>query len=159
MSVLTFRPATAVDQTAIRRMVYRAGINPLGLDWRRFLVAEEAGQIVAIGQIKPHNDGSRELASIAVIPSRQGQGVGSALVSVLLAGASAPLYLTCRAGLQAYYARFGFRTIGPEEMPPYFRRVARLMNLFAPAGRPRLLVMRWDGPAPDQGQAPSQARA
>lgn len=159
MNTLTFRPATAADQPIIRRMIYRAGINPLGLDWRRFVVAEEDGRIVAIGQIKPHADGSRELASLAVTPSRQGQGIGSALVRKLLASSSAPLYLTCRAGLQTYYARFGFRAITPDEMPPYFRRVAFLMNLGAPANRPRLLVMRWDGPAPDQGQWPSQARA
>lgn len=159
MNALSFRPATAAHQPTIRRMIYRAGINPLGLDWRRFLVAEADGQIVAIGQIKPHADGSRELASLAVIPSQQGQGIGSAMVRRLLASSSAPLYLTCRAGLQTYYTRFGFRTITLDEMPPYFRRIARLMNLGTPASRPRLLVMRWDGPGPDQGQSPSQARA
>lgn len=159
MNALTFRPATAADQPTIRQIVYRARINPLGLDWRCFLVAEEDGRIVAIGQIKPHADGSRELASLAVISSRQGQGIGSAMVRMLQARNSAPLYLTCRAGLQTYYARFGFRTITPDEMPPYFRRIACLMNLGAPAGGPRLLVMRWDGPAPDQGQSPSQTRA
>ncbi len=159
MSILNFRPATEADQPTILRMVHSAGINPLGLDWRRFLVAEEGGRIVAIGQIKPHGDGSRELASLVVVPERRGQGIGSAMVSRLMGMAGTPLYLTCRAGLQTYYSRFGFRAIGPEEMPPYFRRVARLMNLFAPVDGPRLVVMRWDGSAPDQGQSPSQARA
>jgi len=72
------RPARVDDRAAIRRIIYEARINPTSLDWRRFVVAEEDGQVVATGQIKPHRDGSRELASIATRPAYQQRGIASA---------------------------------------------------------------------------------
>ena len=58
--------------------------------------------------MKPHGDGSRELASLAVLPEWQGRGVGRALVHALLDGEPGPIYLTCAAGLEGYYEQFGF---------------------------------------------------
>ena len=66
------RPATQADQPAITAMVRAAGINPLSLHWPRFRVAEDAGRVVGVAQIKIHGDASRELASLAVAPDRQG---------------------------------------------------------------------------------------
>ena len=140
---MKIRPATAADQNVIRTIILRACLNPGGLDWRRFLIVEDKGQVIGIGQIKPHRDGSRELASLAVVPAAQGRGVGSLLVTTLLAGESGPVYLMCRAELAHYYARFGFAALTPVAMPPYFRRIARLMNLFA--SEPRLAIMRREG--------------
>src|SRR3989304_5329525 len=66
---LRLRPETAADAGAIRSLIFRVGINPRGLDWRRFQVAvDPGGRLVGCGQVKPHADGSRELASIAVPP-------------------------------------------------------------------------------------------
>lgn len=143
---MILRPARESDRDTIRRIVHKVHINPLNLDWRRFIVAEEESQIVGIGQIKPHGDDTRELASLAVIPSRQGQGIGTALVRALLQDSTPPLYLTCRTRLTSYYVRFGFVLLQPAEMPPYYRRLSRLVNLFAGGGRQRMAVMRWSGP-------------
>lgn len=102
----------------------------MNLDWRHFLVAEdETGSIIGVGQIKPHGDGSRELASIAVKPEYRGMGIGGAIIRQLLAENALPLYLTCRASLEPFYQRFGFRTIGIEEMTPYFKRIYRMFAL------------------------------
>jgi N-acetylglutamate synthase-like GNAT family acetyltransferase len=149
-SQMIIRPARATDQTTIRRIVWRAGINPMGLHWPRFLVAEQDGQIIGVAQVKPHRDGSRELASLAVIPAHRGRGVGRALIHTLQADQAPPLYLMCEARLGGYYPRFGFQPIDPPTMPPYFRRIHRLMNLLTAPDRPRLLVMRWDGYAPGE---------
>lgn len=129
---LLIRPATSSDQAAISAIVRAANINPLGLDWRRFLVAEENGEVVGIGQIKPHRDGSLELASIAVIPSRQREGIANRLITTLLDGQTEPIYLMCQQPLETFYQRFGFARITPAAMPPYFRRIAELAGLFAP---------------------------
>jgi N-acetylglutamate synthase-like GNAT family acetyltransferase len=117
------RPATAADQGAILQMVRAAHLYPFGLHWPRFVVAESEGRLIGVGQVRPHFDGSRELASIAVSPGRQGQGVGSLIVSRLLAGERVPIYAMCRPALVGYYARFGFRPIGPRAMSPYFRLI------------------------------------
>ena len=72
--VLPIRPATSADAPAIRALIRRVRINPTGLDWRRFLVAEgPEGMILACGQIKPHGDGTFELASVAVDEAWRGQ--------------------------------------------------------------------------------------
>lgn len=138
------RPAQAQDGRQIRKLIWSVGINPLGLNWRRFLVAVDArGRLVGCGQIKPHADGSRELASIAVQPDARGQGVSRAIITRLLAGQPLPIYLTCRASLEGYYKRFGFRSAAASEMPAYFRRIARLAGALRTIrpGSEDLLVM------------------
>ena len=84
----------------------------MALDWRRFLVAvDEQDRVIGCGQVKPHADGTRELASLAVIPELQRQGIGKSIAEQLLAENPLPLYLTCRASLQTYYEKFGFQVM------------------------------------------------
>ena len=124
-------------------MVHQARINPTGLAWERFWVAEADGEVIGCAQVKPHRDGSRELASLVVQLERRGWGVARALIEHFLAAESLPLYLTCRSNLGSFYRRFGFRIVPVGEMPVYFRWAYRLVN----AGRllrgknPRMLVM------------------
>jgi amino-acid N-acetyltransferase len=126
------RPATEADQPAITTMVRAAGINPLNLHWPRFRVAEDAGRVIGVAQIKFHSDASRELASLAVAPDRQGEGIGAALIHHLLEQPEGqpPLFLMCRNELEGYYTRFGFRRVERGEMPPYFRRMTRVASVF-----------------------------
>lgn len=146
------RPATRDDQPAITAIVRAAGINPFSLHWPRFLVAEDSGtrQIIGVAQIKPHRDGSRELASLAVVADRQGEGIGGALIQALLAAEQGPLHLMCRDALEGYYARFGFHKLNPAKMPPYFRRMTRVAGIFFAVAAcfgetRRIVVMRREG--------------
>lgn len=138
-SLRNSRKATAADSATIRSMIADAHLNPMGLDWRRFLIIEEAGQIIGIGQIKQHGDGSRELASIAVVPSHHGQGIGTQIIETLLAGETGTVYLMCAPALEPYYQRFGFEKIDRSEMPPYFKR---LLGMVAAVFRAVQLVYR-----------------
>lgn len=140
---MRLRPAAERDQAAIRRIVRAARINPSGLEWPRFLVAEEAGAIVGVGQVKPHRDGTRELASIAVVPDRQGRGIGTAIVNALIAREHGEvLHLTCRREMQGYYEKFGFELIQRANYPPYFARRMPALNAFLRAFGIRIIVMR-----------------
>jgi len=128
-------------------MVKEAGINPMALHWLNFLIAEEEeeGATVGIGQVKPHNDGTQELASMVVVPERRGQGVGAAIIDRLIADHPGQvLHLTCRQQLRGYYERFGFRVIAREDHSPYFRRLMPIANFFAMFVNDRILVMRRD---------------
>lgn len=138
------REAVAADQATVRRIVRAAWLNPTGLYWRRFLVADEGERIVGTVQLKPHSDGSLELASLAVVPERQSQGIGAALVAAAQARAGRELYLTCRSSLESYYQRFGFRRVAPAELPRNLGRMYVLANLILGLTRrpERLLVMR-----------------
>lgn len=145
---IKLRPATESDSPIIRDLVHLGRINPTGLDWERFLLAESPqGVVVGCGQIKPHRDGSYELASIVVHPDWRGRGVARKIIEELLAGHSDDLYLMCRSELGSLYEKFGFYTIRQDEMPRYFRRISRLAGLFEGLARAgtSLLVMKRDG--------------
>ena len=143
VGLVTIRPATEADQPTIRRLIKEANLNRMSLHWPNFVVAEEDGAIVGLGQVKAHQDRSRELASIAVVPARQGQGVGRALIERLLAREpGVVLHLTCRRELLGYYERFGFRRLERAEYPPYFRRLIPLVNVVVRLLGTRIVVMR-----------------
>lgn len=142
------RRAERADAAAIRRLIWQERLNPLSLDWRRFTLAVDAqGRMLACAQIKPHSDGTFELASLAVLPVWRGQGLARALITHLQAQAGPPLYLTCRATLVPFYARHGFRAPAEDELPAYFRRLRRAADwLFRLAGRrSSMRILRWDG--------------
>ena len=143
MSAFTLRAARADDFPAIRRLIHESNINPMGLDWRRFLLAVDANDaLLGCGQLKPHGDGVVELASIAVEPAHRKQGIARAIIEQLLERAPRPLYLICRAPLGPFYERWGFRALELDEMPAYFRRLARMARIVAPlVGEDSGLVM------------------
>jgi len=106
---LAFRPGTDADAWTVRASVLREGMNPLGLDPARFIVAEDAAtrDVLGFGQLKPWEtlsdredaagavvrllglapnwDGDLvELASVVVAPSARRRGVGAALLRELV---------------------------------------------------------------------------
>ena len=124
----TLRHAKASDDPAIRALIHSVGINPMALDWQRFIVAvDENDRVIGTGQVKPHSDGTRELASIAVDPCCRGRGIARAIIERLLAENPRPLYLTCRGSMQGFYVQFGFEVVqNPARLPPYFRHMDTL---------------------------------
>jgi N-acetylglutamate synthase-like GNAT family acetyltransferase len=130
MTKYSLRPAIKEDASQIRDLIHLVGINPTGLDWRRFLVVvNEKDEVIACGQIKPHGEEFQELASIAVTPEFQGQGFARMVIESLLAESSRPLYLMCRSSMGSLYEKFGFRSLAYEMMPRYFQRMAKLAGL------------------------------
>ncbi|HRQ42692.1 MAG TPA: GNAT family N-acetyltransferase [Chloroflexota bacterium] len=148
--MFTIRPATQDDQAAIKALIREVGINPMALDWRRFVVAEDAeGQFIGCGQVKPHRDGSRELASIAVKKVWRRQGVARAIIEQLQGAYGRPLWLTCVNRLVPFYEPFGFVEVTDlNQMSSYYRRAKRMMSLFLLFSRRHdyLAVMVWAEP-------------
>ncbi|MBT3188384.1 MAG: GNAT family N-acetyltransferase [Anaerolineae bacterium] len=147
MDKFTLRPAREADFSAIRTLVRSTKINPTGLKWQQFIIAESPGEkMIACGQVKTHLDGSTEIASIAVQPENRGQGMARVIIEKLMLNASRPLYLMCRFELGKLYEKFGFYAVQAEDMPPYFRRISRLASLVDLLAREgtTLLVMRCD---------------
>lgn len=145
---IRLRPATDRDAGRIRSLILRVRINPTQLDWRRFVVAvDPADHLIGCGQVKPHGDGSRELASIAIRPAWRRRHVASAIVAELQWLHPPPLWLTCRTRLSGFYERFGFHIVHqPEAMPRYFQKIVRLARLGNWLGSgEQLAVMLWKG--------------
>ena len=146
------RSATEADEAAIRRMVHEARLVPTNLHWSRFLVAEDRGRIVGMGQIKVHGSGTREVASSMVIPEYRQRGINTRLMHALLDREPGPLYLRCKERWAQYYERFGFRCVEPSELPADFRRdyrkgkiVVAILFLFARSKKPRFIPMKREG--------------
>lgn len=121
------RPAKDSESAQIRNLIHLVGINPTGLDWKRFLVAVNAsGEVIGCGQIKPHGSDVLEMASIAVHPNHRGQGLARRIIEQLLVDSPRPLYLMCVEHNGPMYEKFGFRAIDNSEMPKYFQRIKKL---------------------------------
>jgi N-acetylglutamate synthase-like GNAT family acetyltransferase len=141
----TIRPARETEAAQIRALIHLVGINPMGLDWKRFVVAvNDQDEMIGCGQLKPHGQDVLELASIAVYPEHQGKGVARAIIEDLLRDSPRPLYLMCQSSLGPLYEKFGFRGISYHEMPRYFQRVSKLAGLVTTLAQreERLLIMK-----------------
>ena len=145
MADFRLRRAMETEAASIRKLIHLVGINPTGLDWKRFVVAMDArDEMVGCGQIKPHGKDVLELASIAVAPEYRGKGIARAIIEMLLAETPRPLYLMCLSPMGPFYEKFGFQNLTLEEMPDYFRRIARLAgfaDMLSRSGE-SLLVMK-----------------
>ena len=123
----TLRRARATDFPVIKQLIHDGEVNPMGLDWKRFIVAENLqGEVVGCGQLKPHGKDVLELGSLVVRTEYRNRGIARAIIEQLLAGSPRPLYLMCRSRLEPLYERFGFRAIPYAQMPRYFQRIAKL---------------------------------
>ena len=145
------RPAVAADAPEIRALVREARLNPRDLDWHRFLVAGDAGAVVACAQVRTHRRGARELASVAVARSHRGLGLGSAIAEATIEReAVRPLYLYSESRTEAFWAKLDFRTIEGDAVPPDLRgplriaRVATAVYSIIVRRRLRIVVMRRD---------------
>lgn len=139
------RPAREAEASQIRDLIHQVGINPMGLDWKRFVVAvDDHDEMIGCGQIKPHGHNVLELASIAVYPEHQGKGIGSAIIKHLLKDSPRPLYLMCESSNGPLYEKFGFQAIPYEEMPRYFQRISRVTGLVTTLAKreERVLIMK-----------------
>ncbi len=127
------RPAAKEDIPAIYKLILEGKVNFTGLDWERFVLAvAPGGEVIGCGQIKPHRDGSQELASIAVTAAWQRRGVAHTIIEHLMGGYDGPLYLMCQSSLGSLYEKFGFMTLTEDQMPRYFRRISKLVAFVEP---------------------------
>lgn len=130
MTDFEIRPALASESSQIKDLINLVGINPMGLDWKRFIVTvDQNGHVVACGQIKPHGTDVSELASIAVHPDYRGRGLARGVTEVLLRENPRPLYLMCMSYNSPMYEKFGFRVISVGQMPRYFSRIKKLFGV------------------------------
>jgi amino-acid N-acetyltransferase len=137
---IEIRPATADDQESIVALVRRERLNPTGLHWRNFVVAQNLGRIVGAGQIRKHKDGSRELASLVVEPSWREQGLAARLIETLLASEHGHLFVITSERRSAYFARWRFQT-ADRSRTPWPVRLNYYMGQFG-GGMVSLLVRR-----------------
>lgn len=148
---VNIRPAAESDQGRIVQLIRQARLNQRNLYWSNFLVAEVAGEVVGVRQLKRHPQGTREIASGFVLPAYRRQGISARLMNEILSRESGPLYLMCDQKWTGYYEGFGFRKVEPRELPADFGReyslgriITTFLSLFA-RRKIRVVPMKRDG--------------
>jgi amino-acid N-acetyltransferase len=140
MDNFTIRAARATEQAVIQSLIRRERLDPLNIHWENFLVVEDGGRIIGIGQVKPY-PGGRELGSLVVVPERRRSGIGAAIINALLKNETGPLVLFCLAFREPYYARFGFQRARVRDLPWSFKGKYVVGWLFTRLFERRLIVM------------------
>lgn len=128
------RRAKAEDQTAITRLVHEARLNPRGLRWQRFVVIDRGGQLVGAAQLRQHQDGSRELASLVVRTHYRGQGLAGAMIDSLLADEAGPVYTLVDRRYAEHFRSWNFHRVDPASLPPTMRAQLRIGRLATAVG-------------------------
>ena len=115
------RPEAPADREAVARVVEAAFgrrdeadlVEALRADpaWELSLVVEDAGEVVGHVLFTRASHGFLALAPLAVVPERQGQGVGRALMEEGLRRVGDDPVLVL--GDPSYYGRFGFEPAAP----------------------------------------------
>jgi N-acetylglutamate synthase-like GNAT family acetyltransferase len=116
MTVLV-RPAVAADQDAIVALARSERVNPMGLHWPRFFVAERDGALVGAVQMRLHHDGAHELGTLVVAPQARNQGIAAQLINALLSRNRGRVFMVTGRKHAEHYARWGFAPIRPCRAP------------------------------------------
>ena len=141
------RAATAADAAAIRALVRgEPRMNPTGLHWPNFVVAEVGGALVGTAQLRPSGRGAVELGSLVVRADQRGRGLAGRLVDAALARATGRVLVITAAAHAGHYERRGFRRVAPWRAPGRVAfnlavgQAATLLRL-AQGQRPRRMVV------------------
>lgn len=119
---LAIRAARDTDAKAVIALLDTEGLET-AFDPRDFIVADEAGRIVACARLRTFASGAHELASVAVSPARRRQGLGAVVVAAALARASSMVYaLALQPG---FFQAQGFQPL--LVLPPELEEKARGM--------------------------------
>ena len=115
---IVVREAAVADGGAIRALVRSAPqMNPTGLDWPNFVVAELDGGLVGVAQLRPTGAGAVELGSLVVRPDQRGQGLAGRLIAAALARATGRVLIVTSVASAGFYTPWGFRRIAPWQAP------------------------------------------
>ena len=142
------RRATAEDQAAITRLVRQARLNPRGLDWRRFVIAEAGGTPIGVAQVRRHPDGSRELASLVVLSDHRDRGVAGRMIDTLLPDEPGPVFTLGDRRYAQHFTQWDFHPVDPANLPRSMARQLRIGRLATAIGsllihdQIRLLALR-----------------
>ena len=133
MPGIVIEPAGPQDLAFVASLLVASSLpaGDLGAENQRFVVAREDGALVGCIGLEIY-DSAALLRSMAVVPARQGTGVGRALYHRALAEARScgvlALYLLT-ATAERYFARQGFRVIGRDQVPARVRASAEFGSL------------------------------
>jgi amino-acid N-acetyltransferase len=126
-------PATAADLAEIRSLLERVHLpsSDVGGPHQRFVVARSGSELVGCAALEVHG-ATALLRSLAVIPARQGLGLGTALYERIMREGAAfgveQIYLLTTTA-EPFFARAGFVRTPRDDVPEAIRRTTEFTAL------------------------------
>ena len=118
----TYRAASYVDIDQILPLIHTVHGDDRDINVTKFIVAVDGNKVVGCARVKLLEDGTRDLASLAVDTEYRRYGIGSEIIKKLLATFSErPVYLMCFPQLEGFYRKNGFEKISGVDLPPILR--------------------------------------
>ena len=116
-------------------------------NWPNFLLARSPdGRVLGCAGVRPNPGGWAELFGVAVLPSRQGCGLGTRLIPQCVAAAAqrGVTHLWLATMKPGYFARFGFGPMSPWALPApvLLRKLGQVFHQPADRWAPVLLGRR-----------------
>lgn len=108
---LLIRQAVALDQLAITQLVHGERLNPNGLAWENFIVADVGGDVVGAVQMRRHADAALELGSLVVRRDHRRRGIAGRLITALLNQHPGLVHVITHHKNAVHYQRWGFHPI------------------------------------------------
>jgi amino-acid N-acetyltransferase len=133
---MVIRAATADDIDAIRATLaanagdsslFQQSTRRIRKDLGDFVVALDGADIVGCAALHEHAPGNVEILAVAVAPTAQGRGIGSALMRACRDRAGSAALVWLATAKPDYFARFGFVAISRWRLP--VRTLARKLRL------------------------------
>lgn len=158
---MNLAPARLADWPQIVTLVLEVGLPLLGLRGHldTALVVRSDGQVVGCAALEPYGEFAL-LRSVAVHPSRQGQGLGQDLTAAALElarelGVHRVYLLTETAG--EFFPRFGFVPVAREAIPDAVRRSVEFASA-CPVSALAMVLPLEQGPTGTEGRRDTQSR-
>ena len=121
--MINFIVAQPSDLADLLNLLELIGGDRSKMDTASFIVAKDDQKLVGCVRVKKFNDQSLELASLAVNPEYQRQGIGRTLVEKILEKEkSRPIFLFCSIEKEPFYTLNGFVKIVPEVLPSEIKK-------------------------------------
>ena len=139
------RHAMEQDIWPIRKLVFKAKLDPTQLVWQQFWVIASTQEVIACGQLRNFT-GAQELGSLVVSSEWRNRGLGTYLAKHLVKQATQPLYIECLGKkLPQFYAPLGFVPISWQDLPKSLKIKFALPILGKNVLSLPLEIMRYEG--------------
>ena len=110
-------PASEKDFEAILHLAKSFDLDLEDVSWQQFVIAKIEESIIGFGRLRNYS-GCTEVATVGVIHSERGKGLGTLIVNELIRRGLKEIFVTCV--IPNFFSRFGFQPI--KQYPPVLQK-------------------------------------
>ena len=117
MADILIAPSSEKDFEVVAQLAKSFDLDFEDVFWKQFLVAKKGEGIIGFGRLRNYS-GCTEVATVGVINSERGKGLGTLIVNELIRMGPKEIFVTCV--IPKFFSRFGFQQI--KQYPPVLQK-------------------------------------